>query len=94
MSDQTIYLIQSDYAATIAILDQLARLHAPDDQVILMGESVLHLEHAFLQQRSTIYILEHDVGILASTLPTNVAVIGYPQLATLCLNFKRCISMK
>ena len=60
MSNQTLYLIQSDYAATASVLDQLAQIHAPDDQVILMGESVLYLDHAFIQQLPQVYILEND----------------------------------
>ncbi len=79
MSDQTLYLIQSDYAATVSVLDQLAQLHASDDQVVLMGESVLYLDHAFVQQLPQVYILKNDAEILTSPLSENVALLEVLQ---------------
>lgn len=94
MSDQTLYLIQPDYAATASVLDQLAQLHASDDQVVLMGESVLYLDHAFVQQLPQVYILRNDAEILISPLSENVALLDYSEFADICLKFSRCISMK
>ena len=94
MSENTLYLLQSDYAATASILDQLAQIHTPDDSVVLMGESLLYVEHDFLQQLPRVYLLENDAQILVSPLPEHATLLNYAQFADLCLAFKRCISMK
>lgn len=94
MSNHTLYLIQSSYAATVHILDQLAQIYAADDQVILMGEAVLLLEHSFLQSLPQIYMLKNDAQLLIQPLPDQVKLLNYADFAALCLQFNRCISMK
>lgn len=94
MSDKTLYLIQSTYAATAQILDQLAQIHTTHDQVVLMGEAVLGLEHSFLQNLPQLYVLENDAQLLAGTLPEQIKLLDYAAFADLCLEFSRCISMK
>lgn len=94
MSNHTLYLIQSNYAATAQTLEQLAQIYTPVDQIILMGEAVLQLEHSFLQNLPQIYMLENDAELLTQPLPDQVKVLDFADFADLCLGFNRCISMK
>ncbi|WP_180085424.1 hypothetical protein [Acinetobacter sp. YH12103] len=94
MSNHTLYLIQSNYAATAQILEQLAQIYTPVDQIILMGEAVLQLEHSFLQNLPQIYMLENDAELLTQPLPDQVKLLDFADFADLCLGFNRCISMK
>lgn len=93
MSDKTLYLVQSNYASTAPILDQLAQIYAPEDQVVLMGESVLFSSHDFIKHLNQVYILEQDTELLNQS-PNNSQIIDYAAFATLCLQFNRCVSMK
>ncbi|HJE54230.1 MAG TPA: DsrH/TusB family sulfur relay protein [Acinetobacter pseudolwoffii] len=94
MSNHTLYLIQSNYAATAQILEQLAQIYTPVDQIVLMGEAVLQLEHSFLQNLPQIYMLENDAELLTQPLPDQVKLLDFADFADLCLGFNRCISMK
>lgn len=94
MSNHTLYLIQSNYAATAQILEQLAQIYTPVDQIVLMGEAVLQLEHSFLQNLPQIYMLENDAELLTQPLPDQVKLVNFADFADLCLGFNRCISMK
>lgn len=94
MSNHTLYLIQSSYAATAQILEQLSQIYTRGDQVVLMGEAVLQLEHALLQNLPQIHMLENDAELLAQPLPDQVKLLTYADFADLCLGFNRCISMK
>ena len=94
MSNHTLYLIQSSYAAATQILDQLAPIYATGDQVVLMGEAVLLLEHSFLQSLQKFHMLENDAELLVQPLPDQIKLLNYADFADLCLEFNRCISMK
>ncbi|WP_216934153.1 MULTISPECIES: DsrH/TusB family sulfur metabolism protein [unclassified Acinetobacter] len=94
MSNHTLYLIQSTYAATTQILDQLAQFYTTGDQVVLMGEAVLQLEHSFLQSLQQVHILENDAQLLIQPFPEQIKLLNYADFADLCLKFNRCISMK
>ncbi|WP_180096599.1 MULTISPECIES: DsrH/TusB family sulfur metabolism protein [unclassified Acinetobacter] len=94
MSNHTLYLIQSNYAVTAKILEQLAQIYTPGDQIVLMGEAVLQLEHSFLQNLPQIYMLENDAELLTQPLPDQVKLLDFADFADLCLGFNRCISMK
>lgn len=94
MSNHTLYLIQSNYAATAQILEQLAQIYTLGDQVVLMGETVLQLEHSFLQNLPQIYMLENDAELLTQPLSDQVKLLDFADFADLCLGFNRCISMK
>ena len=94
MSNHTLYLIQSSYSSTGQILDQLAQIYTMSDQVVLMGEAVLLLEHSFLQSLPQIYMLKNDAELLIQPLPDQVKLLNYADFAALCLQFNRCISMK
>lgn len=94
MSNHTLYLIQSNYAATAQILEQLAQIYTPVDQIVLMGEAVLQLEHSFLQNLPQIYMLENDAELLTQPLSDQVKLLDFADFADLCLGFNRCISMK
>lgn len=94
MSNHTLYLIQSSYSATAQILDQLAQIYTMSDQVVLMGEAVLQLEHPFLQSLQQVHILKNDAELLIQPLPDQVKLLNYADFAALCLQFNRCISMK
>lgn len=94
MSNHTLYLIQSNYAATAQTLEQLAQIYTPVDQIVLMGEAVLQLEHSFLQNLPKIYMLENDAELLTQPLSVQVKLLDFADFADLCLGFNRCISMK
>ena len=94
MSNHTLYLIQSSYSTTAQILEQLAQTYTMGDQVVLMGEAVLLLEHSFLQNLPQIYMLENDAVLLIQPLPDQINLLNYADFADLCLEFNRCISMK
>ncbi len=94
MSNNTLYLIQADYAATAQVLEQLAKIYSENDQVVLMGDAVLAIEHPFLRKLKEIYILENEAELLPQTEISNLKIIHYLEFAELCLGFSRCISMK
>lgn len=94
MTEKTLYLIQSNFANTPTALDQLTHVYASDDAVVLMGESVLKLESALLQDITQLYILENDAEILAVHPSEHIHVINYAEFSELVLSFTRCISLK
>ncbi len=94
MSAQTLYLIQSTYAHTAQILNQLNQIYAEQDAIVLMGDAVLFMQDCHLRNKQNLYILENDAEILVESLPTHFKVISYDQFADLVLDFKRCVSLK
>lgn len=94
MSNPTLYLIQSGYATTAQMIEQLAQMYAPDDQVVFLGESVLALAHNFITSLTEVYILENDAELLTQPYASNVKIIDYATFAELCLGFSRCVSLK
>ena len=93
MSNASLYLVQSDFAATPAALAKLQQLYQTSDCVVLMGEALLHVQDTALQQINCIYVLETDVEILAGQQTQNMQLISYTQFAELCLNYTRCIRL-
>ena len=93
MSNASLYLVQSDFAATPAALAKLQQLYQASDCVVLMGEALLHVQYTALQQINCIYVLETDVEILAGQQTQNMQLISYAQFAELCLNYTRCIRL-
>jgi len=94
MSNNTLYIIQANYAATAQVLEQLAKIYSENDQVILMGDAVLLVEHPFLKQLKQFFILENEAELLPQPEIDNLKIIHYAEFAELCLGFNRCISMK
>ena len=82
MSNHTLYLIQSNYAATAQTLEQLAQIYTPGDQIVL------------IQNLPQIYMLENDAELLTQALSVQVKLLDFADFADLCLGFNRCISMK
>lgn len=93
MSNQSLYLVQSTFAATDTTLSKLAQIYSVQDTVILMGEAVLKLSHPFVQQLQGLYILDKDAEILVDQMPENVTVISYAEFADICLQYTRCIRL-
>lgn len=93
MSNKSLYLVQSGFAATPAALAKLAQMYDAPDSVVLMGESVLQFQHPFIQQLNTFYILDRDAEILACQMIPNAKVISYDEFADLCLAYHRCIRL-
>lgn len=93
MSNASLYLVQSDFAATPAALAKLQQLYQASDCVVLMGEALLHVQQTVLQQINSVYVLETDVEILAGQQTQNMQLISYTQFAELCLNYTRCIRL-
>ena len=91
---KTIYLVQSPFAATELALSKLQNLYQSGDDVVLMGDAVLYIEHPFIQQLACVFVLEQDAENIAAAYPSNLETISYARFAELCLNHSRCISLK
>lgn len=91
---KTLYLVQSPFAATELALSKLQNLYQSGDDVVLMGDAVLYIEHPFIQQLACIFVLEQDAENIAAAYPSNLETISYARFAELCLNHSRCISLK
>lgn len=94
MTNNTLYLVQSSFNATPAMLKKLKQLYAENDAVVLMGESVLHHNAEFLQNLNHVYVLETEAENLAQSDLANIHVISYAQFADVVLNFKRSIRLQ
>lgn len=93
MSDKTLYLIQSSFQQTDAVLNQLERLYIPHDHIILMGDAVLFAQDPRVLNMQHVAVLENDAEILVDALPTQIQKLSYDQFADLVLDFKRCIRL-
>ena len=91
---KTLYLMQSPFSATEQALSKLQNLYQSGDDVVLMGDAVLYIEHPFIQQLACIFVLEQDAENIAAAYPSNLETISYARFAELCLNHSRCISLK
>lgn len=93
MSNKSLYLVQSTFSATTNVLSKLQQLYSPEDTVVMMGESVLQLQHPFLQALNKVYVLDTDAEILAGQTTENLKMISYAEFADLCLDHSRCIRL-
>ncbi|SDY71730.1 hypothetical protein [Acinetobacter kyonggiensis] len=93
MSNKSLYLLQSSFSATPAVVAKLEKMYSPKDSVVLMGESVLQFEQPFLQQLNCIYVLDTDAELLAGQKVKNMQIISYAEFADICLNYTRCIRL-
>lgn len=91
---KTLYLVQSPFAATELALSKLQNLYQSGDDVVLMGDAALYIEHPFIQQLACVFVLEQDAENIAAAYPSNLETISYARFAELCLNHSRCISLK
>ena len=91
---KTLYLVQSPFAATELALSKLQNLYQSQDDVVLMGDAALYIEHTFIQQLACVFVLEQDAENIAAVHPSNLETISYTRFAELCLNHSRCISLK
>lgn len=74
MSNATLYLIQSNYAATANILNQLAQVLSEQDQVVFLGESVLCLNQApdfYKPRKRSLYSITKQNYWLTQHRPTS-----------------------
>ena len=93
MSNNSLYLVQSNFSATPSVLSKLEQLYSPEDSVVLMGESVLQFQQSFLQQLKCLYVLKTDAEILAGQKVENMQIISYAEFADICLKHSRCIRL-
>ncbi len=93
MSNKSLYLVQSTFSATPNVLSKLQQVYSPEDTVVMMGESVLQLQHPFLQVLNKVYVLDNDAEILAGQKTENLQLISYAEFADLCLDHSRCIRL-
>lgn len=93
MSNKSLYLVQSTFSATPNVLSKLQQVYSPEDTVVMMGESVLQLQHPFLQPLDKVYVLDTDAEILAVQTTENLKLISYAEFADLCLDHSRCIRL-
>lgn len=91
---KTLYLVQSPFSATELALSKLQNLYQSGDDVILMGDTALYIEHTFIQQLACVFVLEQDAENIAAAHPSNLETISYVRFAELCLSHSRCISLK
>ena len=94
MTTQTLYLIQSTYAQTNQILNQLEQIYGASDHIVLTGDAILFAHDGRLQSKHNLYVLESDTEILYESLPSLIKSISYDQFADLVLDFTRCVSLK
>lgn len=93
MSDKTLYLIQSSFQHTDAVLNQLERIYSTHDSVVLMGDAVLFAHDPRVLNKQHVAVLENDAEILIGSLPMQIQKLSYDQFADLVLSFKRCIRL-
>jgi sulfur transfer complex TusBCD TusB component (DsrH family) len=93
MSNKSLYLVQSNFSTTPSVLTKLQQVYSPEDTIVLMGESVLQLQHPFLQPLDKVYVLDTDAEILAGQTTDNLQLISYAEFADICLNYTRCIRL-
>ena len=94
MSDQTLYFIQSEFAKTNDILNQLEKMANLNDSIVLFSDAVLFAQDQRLVKYPHLYILEQDAELNPMSLPIHIEQLNYDGLANLVLNFTRCISLK
>ena len=91
---KTLYLMQSPFSATEQALSKLQNLYQSGDDVVLIGDAALYIQHTFIQQLACVFVLEQDAENIAAIVSSDVATISYARFAELCLNHSRCISLK
>ena len=91
---KTLYLVQSPFSATEQALSKLQNLYQSGDDVVLMGDAALYIQHTCIQQLACVFVLEQDAENIAAVHPSNLETISYTRFAELCLNHSRCISLK
>ena len=94
MTNNTLYLVQSSFNESPAMLEKLKQLYVENDAVVLMGEAVLYANSVLANGISQVYVLENEAENLAQLESTQIEVISYNQFADLALNFKRSIRLK
>ena len=92
--NKTLYLVQSPFSAMEQALGKLQSLYQSGDDVVLMGDVALYIQHTFIQQLACIFVLEQDAGNIAAAHPSNLETISYARFSELCLSHSRCISLK
>ena len=91
---KTLYPVQSPFPATEQALSKLQNLYQSGDDVVLMGDAALYIEHTFIQQLACVFVLEQDAENIAAAHPSNLETISYVRFAELCLSHSRCINLK
>ena len=91
---KTLYLVQSPFSATEQALSKLQNFYQSGDDVVLMGDAALYIQHTFIQQLACVFVLEQDAENITAVHPSNLETISYTRFAELCLNHSRCISLK
>ena len=94
MSEKTLYLVQSNYANTDHVLNKLTQIYDHEDAIVLMGESILFINDAKVENFHHVYVLENDTELLAHAISEQIQVLNYAQFSDLVLTFKRAISLK
>ena len=91
---KTLYLVQSPFPATEQAMSKLQNLYQSGDDVVLMGDAALYIQHTFIQQLACVFVLEHVVENIAAILSSILETFTYARFAELCLSHSRCISLK
>lgn len=94
MTHNTLYLIQSSYAHTDAVINTLLKIYTTGDAVIVMGDAVLFVEDDRLKTLNSVYVLDTDLDLLPQALASSIQSLTYLQFADLILNFTRSVSLK
>ena len=91
---KTLYLVQSPFSATEQALSKLQNLYQSGDDVVLMGDAALYIQHTFIQPLAFVFVLEQDAENIAAIHSSNLETISYVRFAELCLSHSRCINLK
>lgn len=91
--DKSLYLVQSDYDRTPAILNRIGDFYADTDAIVLMGDAVLHYMDTRLMNKAHVYLLERELDLLPDH-PTHIQILDPAAFADLILRYHRCITFK
>lgn len=94
MTNQTLYLIQSNYANTEMILTELNTMIDSNDSIVLMGDAVFFNQSLNTQICSNLYVLENDAENVPNIESVDFKIIGYDQFSDLILDYTRFVTLK
>ena len=94
MTDKTLYLIQSEFSATPAVLTQLGQIATTNDSIVLCADAVLFAQDERIKKFPHLYVLKQDAELMNQASFAHLSILDYDQFANLVLNFTRCVSLK
>lgn len=94
MKNPTLFLIQSSYANTPNIWNDLQQLGNSADHIVVMGDAILKLEPIVILTFPNLYCLSNEQPLLNDIFKNQIKILEYAQFADLVLKFEHCVSLK